>query len=515
MGRDDVEPGARQGVPGDNWKLNTRRTLTGGVLIADAGGAMAGGGAMTSAGATSGQAAARFTEDMWSRTRRPLTLAAVGTAALVVPIAFDATAANAPTLHAALETMMTLFAFAAAWLLRAPFVSSRRGCDLLLVCAALVLGLLTFAAGALPSVANLDSGTYIAGAELWGRLFVGAVFAAAAFAPSQWLIARRRHALGITAGLSLAAVAIAGLGGLLIGRHGSVATFAGDIDHPVALALVIGATGLLVYAAAGFARRQRVEDDPVAGLLAFAMVLIGGASFAHLVRGSLVLARIDASEGVCAVAFGLILVAAVVGDRQVHVRLAKASALAERRRVARDLHDGIAQDLAFIAAHGPRFAEELGDDHPLVIAAKRALAVSRSTISDLSDPEGASAHESLEGLAHELRHRFDIAIAVDTHLDGDLEAGTREHVTRIAREAIANAARHGKATSVIVSLRHTDSGVALRVLDDGCGIGGGASGATSEGFGLRSMRDRAAALGGQLSVRCPQSGGTDLEVILP
>ena len=76
---------------------------------------------------------------------------------------------------------------------------------------------------------------------------------------------------------------------------------------------------------------------------------------------------------------------------------------------------------------------------------KRALAISRLTISELSDPDGATAHEALDAIARELGDRFDIAIAVNARLDRDLEAQEREHVTRIAREAIANAARHGGA----------------------------------------------------------------------
>ena len=64
-------------------------------------------------------------------------------------------------------------------------------------------------------------------------------------------------------------------------------------------------------------------------------------------------------------------------------------------------------------------------------------------------------------------------------------------------------------------MRHTENGVALRVLDDGCGIAGAESGVAPEGFGLRSMRERAAALGGQLNVRQPRRGGTELEVVLP
>ena len=107
-------------------------------------------------------------------------------------------------------------------------------------------------------------------------------------------------------------------------------------------------------------------------------------------------------------AFALILAGGVSASARCTPGRPKATALAERRRVARDLHDGIAQDLAFIAAHGPRFVEELGDDHPVVIAARRALAISRSTISELSDPTGATAHESLEAVAQELGERFGI-----------------------------------------------------------------------------------------------------------
>jgi signal transduction histidine kinase len=183
--------------------------------------------------------------------------------------------------------------------------------------------------------------------------------------------------------------------------------------------------------------------------------------------------------------------------------------------VARDLHDGIAQDLAFIAAHGPRFVDELGDDHPVVVAARRALEISRSTISELSDPRGATAHESLEAVARELSDRFGISIAVNAQLKRDLEPHEREQVTRIAREAITNAARHGDARNVIVSLRQAETGVALRVVDDGRGILGADLVLSPEGFGLRSMRERAAALGGQLNVRQPRLGGTELEVVLP
>jgi signal transduction histidine kinase len=214
-------------------------------------------------------------------------------------------------------------------------------------------------------------------------------------------------------------------------------------------------------------------------------------------------------------AWGLIFVMAVALERRARRSLARAAALAERRRVARDLHDGLAQDLALIAAHGPQMSRELGEEHPVVVAARRALAISRSTISDLADPAGTSTAEALHAVAQELRERFDVAIAVNAQIDDPLAAGTREHLSRIAREAIANAARHGQARNVLVSLRRAEFGLALRVVDDGCGIAPADGGAVPEGFGLRSMRERAGALGGSLTVRRVPEGGTELEVVLP
>ena len=441
-----------------------------------------------------------------------LLLAAI---ALVAPVVLRGLNVSAPTLRAAIEMMMTLFALAGAWLLRAQFGSSRRLRDLMLVSGALALGLIELCAAALPAALDLRHGTYFAAARLCGLLCVAAMFAMAAFCSPDRLVARRRHPLAIPAGLSAASVAIAGVGGLLGGTRPAAHSLAASLGHPQLLVLVVAATGLLLYAGAGFARRQISETDRVAGLIAMAMVLAAGAGFSNVVSGSVSPGQIGTSEGLRALACALILAAAVLAERRVEAQMSKATALAERWRVARDLHDGIAQDLAFIAAHGPRFVKELGDEHPMVIAVRRALAISRSTISELSSADGATAPEALDAIGRELAERFDIAIAVNAGLDRDLAAHEREHVTRIAREAIANAARHGGARNVIVSLRRVDTGIALRVVDDGCGIAGGDDAPASEGFGLRSMRERAAALGGELHVRQPRKGGTELEVVLP
>jgi signal transduction histidine kinase len=68
---------------------------------------------------------------------------------------------------------------------------------------------------------------------------------------------------------------------------------------------------------------------------------------------------------------------------------------------------------------------------------------------------------------------------------------------------------------VIVELKPARSGTALRVVDDGCGIRGRTRDAGGAGFGLRSMRDRTAGLGGHLDVRETTTGGTEIEAVFP
>jgi signal transduction histidine kinase len=284
------------------------------------------------------------------------------------------------------------------------------------------------------------------------------------------------------------------------------------LQHPVGLVVVLTSVFFLAYAAFAFARGGRSERSMVLSLLAGAAVVLTAEQLYYL-RLPWTVDAITLAQGLGVLALGLMLAAAVREYLEIQVTLTHSAALVERRRVARDLHDGLAQDLALIAAHGAQMAQELGSEHPVTVAAKRALAVTRETISDLSDLGSSQPDVALEAIAHELGDRFGIGVVVDAHPDTLLPRDATEHVVRIAREAIANAARHGGAHSVEVSLSRTDAGVVLRVCDDGSGIG--ARTVPAEGFGLRSMRERAAAAGAQLTLRKREAGGTELKVVLP
>jgi signal transduction histidine kinase len=505
MGHNEVGCETRGGVLLDNWTSNRwRRTRIGAWLAGPDRGAT-----VVAGEAGAGQPAAR-------RLERTLPVVAAATAALVVPFVLRGAVMRAPTLRPAVETTLALFCLSAAWLLRARFMDSGRLRDLLLVSVTLAFGLMTLSLNALPAALNVGNGRYLAAAGLWGQLVVAAMFAAAAAVPGDRLAAQRGHSARMGLLLGLAPTAVGLVGGLVTRSLGlRLSAHGGPAAETVLLVLVTGTTVLLTYAGSALARENLRRPDAVVALLASAVLLLAGAALCRLTVRSLPTGEVGTGTAMRVLAAALLLCAAFVLERRVRSRVARAAALAERRRVARDLHDGIAQDLAFIAAHGDQIAAEMGEEHPVVVAARRALAVSRSTISDLSDPAGATASEALDAVAQELRDRFDVAIAVHTQIDGHLPLDVGEHLSRIAREAIANAARHGQARNVLVSLRRADGGVALRVVDDGCGIPTGDRGSTPEGFGIRSMRERAGALGGHMTVRRAPKGGTELEVVLP
>jgi len=449
----------------------------------------------------------------WSASARSVLVAGVG-AIVLLPVLAGAPAVDAPTLAATLATALTCVALVAAWLMHSRFADSRRMCDLLAMAAVGTLALVNLCTGILPALVTVRSQAWIVSAQLSGQLILAGLFAATAFTSGSRLVARPRHPAAIAAAACVAAAAAATAAGRLLGPMllgGGSAAILNLHDHLAASVLCGVAIAVLGAAALRLAARDtHAVSDPPDGVLAAAAALLAASALYELVGGLTAVGTVDPMQlpGICAVA--LVLVAAMRHEPRARARVATAAALAERRRVARDLHDGLAQDLALIAAHGPALSEELGEDHPLVIAARRALAVSRTTISGLCDPAEATVAQALDGVAQELREQCDVAIAVNVAREIDVDPRAREHVARISREAIANAVRHGGARNVSISLFRLERAIVLRVVDDGCGLDDAAS---PEGFGIGSMRERAAALGGYLTLHQPRHGGTELEVV--
>jgi signal transduction histidine kinase len=206
----------------------------------------------------------------------------------------------------------------------------------------------------------------------------------------------------------------------------------------------------------------------------------------------------------------LLLVALEVGTRHRRAEI-DAVVTRERRRLAADLHDGMAQDLALIAAHEPRLTQDLGAEHPVAVAARQALATARGAIVDLSASAEPTTTDALQAVAGELSRRHGVRVDVDAAPE-NLVGDHREAVVRIAREAIVNAVRHGGAANVRVRLRTDGDQLLLRIDDDGRGLPQPIVVGTRSGYGLREMRNWAERIGGQLTTQPGVDGGTAVKV---
>ncbi|MGY1633932.1 histidine kinase [Geodermatophilus sp. SYSU D01186] len=193
----------------------------------------------------------------------------------------------------------------------------------------------------------------------------------------------------------------------------------------------------------------------------------------------------------------------------------------ERRRLRRDLHDGLGPSLGAVvlridtarnlAAARPEEADRLLRQARDDVSA--ALADVRRLVHDLRPP----ALDDL-GLAGAVRQQAERLLApwaevtVEAGELADLPAAVEVAAYRIASEALANVAKHAAATRVRVSLAcDGDGALVVEVADDGVGIAPGAP----AGVGLVSLRERAAELGGRCSVECPAPGGTVVRAVLP
>jgi signal transduction histidine kinase len=422
---------------------------------------------------------------------------------------------SAPTLRAVVETTMTLCALVGAGLFGLSFVHRGRLHDLLLMAALVEIAVVELVSNVVPATIDPDSLRSLTDGPVAGQMFMALALLAAGITHVERKDGSQGRPLVLAAGAGVLAAALAELGGWLLHRDLGVGTvapghgLAGAFGHPLGAGFALAAAALLLAAAISMARRSGSIEN--ATLLAGAGILFALGRLNYLVVPTPGIDWVTAGELLGLAAFILILVAALRQEAATRRMIARAAAAKERQRIARDLHDGLAQDLAFIAAHGDRIAREAGEEHPLAIAARRALAVSRGAIANLSSSDAPTARAALRRVADELELRFGVSIAVEAS-DAEPSSEAREHVVRIAREAIVNAAK-GQAQRIVVTLAREAGRFVLRVRDDGSGISTGALSPEHVGFGLRSMTERAASLGGDLTASERLNGGTELEVV--
>ncbi|ANC31210.1 sensor histidine kinase [Isoptericola dokdonensis] len=206
-----------------------------------------------------------------------------------------------------------------------------------------------------------------------------------------------------------------------------------------------------------------------------------------------------------------------------------AGVAAERERVAREIHDTLAQGFTSVVtqAQAASAALDRGEDrtarerlHLIETTARENLAEARGLVAAFAPVQlqDSTLSEALRRLADRFTAETGTTVRVD--VDGPVDAsddggtiGPASDVVllRAAQEALSNVRRHAGASAVTVRLRRADGAVELEVSDDGRGL----PPQLSEGFGLTGMRERAAAAGGELEVGPGTAGGTRVRLRLP
>jgi len=198
------------------------------------------------------------------------------------------------------------------------------------------------------------------------------------------------------------------------------------------------------------------------------------------------------------------------------------SVVAERNRLALDLHDAVSQKLFGLVLSAEAAATLLERDPAsaraqvakLQTLAQEALDELRSLVFELRPPDLEK-----DGLCGALRKHVEtlrraqqreIELDVDETIPGNVERDGE--VLRIAQEALQNALRHADAEHVVLRLHSDDGRLVLEVADDGVGFEPGATGLQSRRLGLTSMKERAQRLGGSLEIRSAPRAGTTVRL---
>lgn len=206
----------------------------------------------------------------------------------------------------------------------------------------------------------------------------------------------------------------------------------------------------------------------------------------------------------------------VDAERTARERAAAVATDAERRRLARELHDSILQDLSAVklAVEGEARKTREG---PMQIVADNVIRVIvglRRVVDDLrpQDLSHVSLGDAIATYARSLAQRHGVEIELDLEHADEVADWAARDVYRIAQEAVGNAVRHGAPHRIQVRLYRRGADMALEVSDDGSGFDPASA---VRGGGLAGMSERAASLGAQLHLGSRPGGGTILSLVIP
>ncbi len=415
-----------------------------------------------------------------------------------------------PELRLVISTVIMLAAATVALLAGARFTVEGRRFDLLLASGFFVAAISTLAFAIVPVLDGNPVGRSAEWAGVVARVLAVALIAAAPLVEAR--VPARRTALRNA--LAGSVVAIAAVWGATVSIGDALPALApGDPSPPLLLTLAFATLALLSLAAlVGFGVRYRRGAQELDQWLALGMTFLLFAAL-HFVFTPLVSSSyVTQGDFLRALGYGVMLVGVWQAIRAAEFGRAVAE---ERARVAREIHDGVAQYLFAISTHAAMLESGTRADATLTALKEAAAAAqqeARFAVLALSSASGSAPFDAA------LRRYVDFLTA-DGALDVELEVDPATklapdeqiEVFRIVQEGLANVRKHAGATRADVRIGERGGRRYVSIRDDGEGFDGAESPA---GQGLKNIRARAASIDGALTLRSRPGRGTAIEVTL-
>ena len=217
-----------------------------------------------------------------------------------------------------------------------------------------------------------------------------------------------------------------------------------------------------------------------------------------------------------------------IENARLHEQVQRLAVVEERERISRDLHDGIIQaiygvalsleDVPSLMGSDPDEAEQRVDR--AIDSLNLAIREIRNFILGLRSEllHGADVVAGVATLVEEFATSgtadIELDLSIDPHIAAGLPVNHRVQLLQMTREALSNATRHARATTIRLALRSVAGAIVLTVEDDGVGFDVGDEPPAGH-LGLANLRQRAAALGGMMTIESSPGEGTWLEIRIP
>lgn len=427
---------------------------------------------------------------------------------------------RSPDLHLVLDSVDACVALLVAYLLAGRFKRRRRLQDLLLAQGLVLLAAAgTGMAWLTASVAGGPDGSL----DVWLPLafrFIGAALIAAAALVSPHRESPSRSRLRTV----IIPIGLAILGSVALWSVRSQLPIALDRSmeatsqpllfavHPLFLTAQVTAAVCFFLASIAFTRRAADRGDPLMLWLGPACALAAFARVNYALFPSLYTDWVYAGDLLRTFFYVLLLIGASREIKQYWDAYSRVAMIEDRRRLSRELHDGVIQELALVRMEGCALPPDSPARSRILAACDRSLDEVRAAVHALGYGGDESLDTALRRTTRELAQRYGVRLEIE--VDDPVEANSDEQHTlqRITREAVANAVRHGHAERVSLRLGREGDRRQLIVEDDGEGFDVDGATGVNAGYGLVSMRERARTLPGFVEITSRPGEGSVVTV---